>query len=99
MNKKQQRYYYQAIFNRQERGINTEALEEILRLNRRAVASWERQNTCETSQEYYDKQDRIQENAWNKAEAIATANGWKLDSNGLWWNVLKDGQDIALPVY
>lgn len=99
MNKTQQRYYYQAIFNRQAQGINTDALEEILRLNRRAVSAWERQNTCEVSQAYNEKQDRIQENAWNKASAIADANGWKLESSGLWWSVMKDGRDISLPVY
>lgn len=99
MNKTEQRYYYQTIFNRRERGINTDTLEEILRLNRRAVAAWERQNTCKTSQEYSDKQGRIQENAWNKASAIADAHGWELESSGLWWSVMKDGQDISLPVY
>jgi len=99
MNKTQQRSYYQAISNRKEQGIDTNSLEEILRLNRRAVSAWERQNSYEISQEYCNKQDKIQENAWNKADSIAIANGWKLRSSGLWWSIMLDGQDIALPVF
>jgi hypothetical protein len=100
MNKTQQRSYYQAIFNRKDQGLDTDALEEILRLNRRAVSAWERQNIYDNgTQSYYDKQDKIQSNAWDKAGTIAGSNGWKLESNGLGWSVMLNDRDIALPVY
>lgn len=100
MTQKEQRMYYQALFNRKERGIDTDALEEILRLNRRAVSAWERQNSYDRfEQAYYDKQDCIQTNAWNKAESICFEHGWKLESSGLWWAVIFENYDIALPVF
>jgi hypothetical protein len=76
-------------------GQKLEDFLEIRRLNARATAEWTRYNIT-GNPAGYEASEAKQEKAWNKAECIAAAQGWKLTAPGLWWVITdKSGQEIG----
>ena len=59
---------------------------EIGRLNRRATAAWERENSSGGQEPTASRASRATLRAATAATALASGRGWRLDmSGGLWW--------------
>ena len=60
---------------------------KIRQLNAISTAAWERGNNSGNS-EYYEKMEKKSDKAWEKAQEIARANGWKISAPGLYWEII-----------
>jgi hypothetical protein len=70
-------------------------LMEIRRLNARASNEWVRYNNAGNPAGQAASEAK-QDKAWDKAQAIAARNGWKIDAPGLYWTVTnKSGYEIS----
>ena len=67
---------------------------EINRLNQRSSAAWVRGNNSGNGATL-NRCNEISDKAWEKAKALAKAEGWRLEAPGLNWCVMgKNGQEI-----
>lgn len=93
-----------AVAYRMSQGISIDEiadLQEIQRLNKRAVSAWERNNSHDLGEKERKRLDTVAENAWKEAESICQKHDWQIDAPGLWWCIYRanESQDIALPVF